>query len=141
MTAPAIVLVDAGPLVAYYNRNDRWHEAVKDYFETARHLFVTTPPCLTEVMWLLSEDWRVQNEFLIDLARGLYVCEPLLAEDFARVAELNTRYRDMPADFADLSLVVVSERLDISAVASLDRDFDIYRRYGKHPFTRVFPEK
>lgn len=38
----------------------------------------------------------------------------------------------------DIGLLVVSERLDIAAIATLDKDFDIYRRYRKKPFERVF---
>jgi hypothetical protein len=37
-----------------------------------------------------------------------------------------------------ISLVAISERLDISAVATLDKDFDIYRRYRQDFFHRVF---
>jgi uncharacterized protein len=44
----------------------------------------------------------------------------------------------LPGDFADLSLVVISERLNISAITTLDKDFDIYRRYRNQPFERVF---
>lgn len=32
----------------------------------------------------------------------------------------------------------ISERLNISAIATLDKDFDIYRRYRKQSFNRVF---
>lgn len=89
-------------------------------------------------MWLLSSNWRTQNELLLDLARELYECVPLLTQDFTRIAELNARYADLPGDFADLSLIAISERLDISAIATLDSDFDIYRRYRKQPFERIF---
>ena len=40
-------------------------------------------------------------------------------------------------DDRDLSLIVISERLNISAIATLDSDFDIYRRYRKQSFERV----
>ncbi len=89
-------------------------------------------------MWLLNADWRTQNEFLLDVAKEIYECVPLLPQDFSRIAELNTQYADLPGDFADLCLVAISERLDISAIATLDSDFDIYRRYRKQPFERVF---
>ena len=89
-------------------------------------------------MWLLNADWRTQNEFLLDVAKEIYECVPLLSQDFSRIAELNTQYADLPGDFADLCLVAISERLDISAIATLDSDFDIYRRYRKQPFERVF---
>lgn len=89
-------------------------------------------------MWLLNADWRTQNEFLLDVAKEIYECVPLLSQDFSRIAELNTQYADLPGDFADLCLVAISERLDISAIATLDSDFDVYRRYRKQPFERVF---
>ncbi len=41
-------------------------------------------------------------------------------------------------NFTDLSLIVISERLNISEIATLDKDFDVYRRYRKKPFNRVF---
>ncbi|HCF30232.1 MAG TPA: VapC toxin family PIN domain ribonuclease, partial [Cyanobacteria bacterium UBA11049] len=60
-------------------------------------------------------------------------------QDFTRITELNIQYADMNPDFADLALVAISERLDIPAIATLDRDFDIiYRRYRKQLFERVF---
>lgn len=39
---------------------------------------------------------------------------------------------------ADLSLIAISERLNIAAIATLDKDFNIYRRYRSQPFERVF---
>ena len=89
-------------------------------------------------MYFLAPNSRVQNVFLSHLATEVYKCEHLLIEDFARIAELNAQYASLPGDFADLSLVVVSERLNISAIATLDKDFDIYRRYRRQPFERVF---
>jgi predicted nucleic acid-binding protein len=44
----------------------------------------------------------------------------------------------MPADFADASLVAMAERLGLLQLASLDRDFDRYRAFGKRAFTNVF---
>ena len=53
------------------------------------------------------------------------------------IAELNQRYADLPGDFADLTLVTLSERLDIAEILSLDSDFDVYRRFRREPFRRV----
>jgi predicted nucleic acid-binding protein len=72
------------------------------------------------------------------LARKLYRCIPLLPEDFTRIRQLNEQYADLPGDFADLSLIAISEKLNISAIITLDSDFDIYRRYRKEPFERVY---
>jgi len=50
---------------------------------------------------------------------------------------LNERYADLPGDFADLTLVTLSERLDVAEILSLDSDFDVYRRFRREPFLRV----
>ncbi|MCC5647630.1 hypothetical protein LC607_32925 [Nostoc sp. CHAB 5824] len=86
----------------------------------------------------LASNWQVQNEFLSHLANHIYECESLTSQDFSRIAELNAQYADLPADFSDLSLVAISERLNVAAIATLDKDFDIYRRYRNQPFERVF---
>jgi hypothetical protein len=44
---------------------------------------------------------------------------------------------ELPGDFADLSPLTISERLNIAAIATLDKDFNIYRRYRRPPFDRV----
>lgn len=134
---PPIILTDSSILVAYYSAKDNYHEAVCRFFEQCTSELITTLPCVTEVMYLLSADYRTQNEFLNDLAQKLYQCIPLLAKDFSRIQELNKQYADLPGDFADLSLIAISERLEISAIITLDSDFDIYRRYRKQPFQRI----
>src|SRR5438477_11432104 len=118
-------LIDAGPIIAYYDAGDDWHQRVKIFFEKFKGQFVTTSACITEAMYMLRADHRVQNELLLDLSRGLYHVEALTPSDFSRIAELNTRYSDVPGDFADLSLLVISERLHIAEIASLDSDFNI----------------
>jgi uncharacterized protein len=132
------ILVDTGLLVAFYDAADSHHDRVVEFFAKCTSRLITTVGCVTEVMWLLATDWQVQNEFLAHLANRIYACESLLPQDFARIVELNAQYADLPADFSDLSLVVVSERLNISVIAPLDKDFDIYRRYRNQPFERVF---
>ena len=138
MIYPPLVLIDSGSLTAYYSGTDNYHLQVCRFLEGCTSRLITTPSCVTEVMWLLSSNWRTQNEFLLDVAKELYECVPLLPQDFTRIAELNAQYADLPGDFADLSLIAISERLNIAAIATLDGDFDIYRRYRKQPFERIF---
>ncbi len=137
-TYPSTILVDTSIFVAFYNSADRNHSQVSSFFASCTSQLITSLGCVTEAMWLLSSNWLVQNDFLTDLAQEVYRCEPLTPSDFARIAELNAQYADLPGDFADLSLIVISERLNIAAIATLDKDFDIYRRYRKQPFDRIF---
>ncbi|MBE9190522.1 PIN domain-containing protein [Gloeocapsopsis crepidinum LEGE 06123] len=138
MTYHPIILVDSGVLIAYYSAQDKYHQFIRCFYENCTSKLVTTQPICTEVMWLLSSNWHTQNEFLLDIATGLYECEHMLPQDFSRIAQLNAQYSDLPGDFADLSLIAISERLDIAAIATLDSDFDVYRRYRKQPFERAF---
>jgi uncharacterized protein len=132
------LLIDTGILVAFYDAADPQHQNVFEFLGQYRGKLITTLSCVTETMWLLASDDRVQTEFLRHLSLEIYHCEPLIPQDFDRILHLNQQYKDIPADFADLSLVAISERLDIAAIATLDSDFDIYRRYRNQAFDRVF---
>ena len=135
---PPIILTDSSILFAYYSQQDNYNKLVCNFFEQCSSELITITACITEVMYLLNRDYRTQNEFLQDLAQKLYRSIPLISEDFIRIKELNEQYADLPGDFADLSLIAISERLNISAIVTLDGDFDIYRRYRKQPFARVY---
>lgn len=137
MTYPPAILIDSGILVAYYSARDSYHSKVRTFFEQCTSQLITTTGCVTEVMWLLNSSWQVQNQFLNGVVKEIFRCVPLLTQDFVRITELNTRYADLPADFTDLSLIAISERLNIPAIATLDSDFDVYRRYRNQPFERV----
>ena len=133
-------LIDSGPLVAYYNGSDKWHSDARAFFETFKGRLITSEPVATEVMYLLEKNRRVQNEFLSDLSKELYTIESLVVTDFKYIAELNEKYKDLPGDFADLSIVALSERLGLRNVVSLDADFDVYRNLGNKPFIQLFTE-
>jgi predicted nucleic acid-binding protein len=137
MSYPPVVLIDSGVLVAYYNARDNYHLQIRTFFEQYTGRLVTTLSCITEVMWLLNSNWRLQNRFLDGVAKEVFECCTLLPQDCTRIAELNAQYSDLPADFADLSLIAISERLNIAAILTLDSDFDVYRRYRTQPFERI----
>jgi hypothetical protein len=43
--------------------------------------------------------------------------------------------QSIPMDFADACLVLLGEKMNISKVVTIDRDFDIYKLKGKRSFT------
>ena len=61
----------------------------------------------------------------------------LVNEDFKRLGELTKKYSDLPMDFADSCLVLLAEKLKLNAIATIDRDFTIYRINGKDTFNIV----
>lgn len=137
MSSYPAILIDAGPMVALYNASDRHHRCVCEFFSRCTSRILTTPWCVSEALWVLATDWQVQNELLADLSNGIYECVPMTQEDFAHIAELNRKFPNAAADMADLSLIAVSERMGIHAIAALDHDLEIYRRYRRAPIEAV----
>ena len=136
------ILIDSGILLSYYQQQEPLHQAVLAFFDQNAAQLITSPICIAEVLWLLGNpsDPRVlaaQNHLLGAVSRGGIEVSNLLPEDYSRIAELNQRYADLPGDFADLTLVTLSQRLDVAEMLSLDSDFDIYRRFRREPFRRV----
>lgn len=71
--------------------------------------------------------------------RGAFLLIPSSRPSLQRVASLMQKYRDVPMDFADATLVALGEELRTDQVFTLDRrGFSAYRLYRTQPF-RVLP--
>jgi predicted nucleic acid-binding protein len=68
---------------------------------------------------------------------GAVTLESIESDDLQRIKELTIKYSDLPMDFADACLVFLGEKLNINTIATIDRDFDVYRLKGKKPFTTL----
>lgn len=64
---------------------------------------------------------HAEVRFLGDLAAGEFAIEKVMASDWLRIAELVSRYRDLPLGTVDGSVVATAERLRITEIATLDR--------------------
>jgi predicted nucleic acid-binding protein len=78
---------------------------------------------ITEVAYLIGNRLGPNAEvrFLGDLAAGEFVVEGVMAGDWLRIAELVSRYRNLPLGTVDASVVAAAERLEITEIATLDR--------------------
>jgi predicted nucleic acid-binding protein len=45
------ILIDTGIIVAFYDKKDRYHQQVVQFFATCTSQLITTVGCVTEVMW------------------------------------------------------------------------------------------
>lgn len=123
-------LIDSGPLLALFNRNDRWHAPcvawLRDHPQVRLH---STWPVLTEVCALLAR--RIHNEAALDFLR--WVQRGALALDaphdwsLVSVLDICQRFASLPLDLADASIAEAAGRLKIRYIVSIDKDFDIYR--------------
>jgi uncharacterized protein len=78
---------------------------------------------ITEVAYLIAARLGVGAEvrFLGDVAAGAFAVEPVDPTDWLRIAELVSRYRDLPLGTVDASVIATAERLGIREVATVDR--------------------
>lgn len=131
------IIVDAGPLIALFDRNDRHHLRAVQFIKACRSHLVTNLPVLTEATFLLRFSVDAQRDLLLWVHRAMHV-DVATSADLPRIADLLHKYRDLPADFADASLVALAERLNLLQVASVDKDFSVYRSLGRRAFQNVF---
>lgn len=131
------VLIDSGPLIALFDRSDRYHIASVEFIKNNRSELVTTLASITETLHLLNFNRQAQIDFLAWVNTGAITLEQITVEDLLPIKKLTLKYADLPMDFADACLVFIAEKLTINEIATIDRDFDIYRLKGKKPFTRL----
>ena len=132
----ASVLLDTGPLVALFKRNDTHHARAVARFKDHGGPLLTTQAVITEAWHLLSEPAR------LPLAR--FVTAACEVHDFgtqgqARIVATLERYADLPMDHADATLVVLGELLHVASIATIDvNDFSAYRLANGKALTLVF---
>lgn len=131
-------LVDSGPLIALFDRDDKHHRRVKAFLKSNSLRLVTTWPVLTETCAMLTA--QAALDFLEFVERGGLVPEALSREDISSILALSRKYRDRPMDFSDASLVVLGANTGISNILSLDQDFAIYRLPGNKAFRNLLAE-
>jgi len=131
------ILIDSGPLIALFDRNDKYHLASIKFIKDNNSELVTSLASVTEALHLLDFNRNAQIDFLGWMNAGAVTLEPISSDDLQRIKELTIKYSDLPMDFADACLVLLGEKLNISTVATIDRDFDVYRLKGKKPFTTL----
>ena len=120
------VIVDTGPLVAWFDAADAHHHPVRGFLADFQGELLSTWPVLTEVCHLLPE--RVVPGFLRWVGSGGLSLVELPAVVTFALADRMDKYADLPTDLADASLVWVAESLGVLDILTLDRrDFGVYR--------------
>ena len=133
-----MILIDTGPIVAFFDKDDRHHTSCVEILKEIREPLVTAWPVLTECFYLLNFSWEVQDSLWLFIQRGGIEMYPIEKELFTQCRELMKRYRDLPMDLADATLVALADVLGVSKIFTLDhKDFSIYRFKQKRQFTLI----
>ena len=131
-------LIDAGPLIALFDKDDKYHEKIKKFLKEYKGRLYTSWPVITEVLHMLDFNVEVQIDFLKWIRKDALNVVSLTKESIIRIINLSEKYSDVPMDFADATLIVISETKNIKDIVSIDTDFYIYRNIRNEYLQNVF---
>ena len=130
-------IADSGPLIALFEPAERNHARVRSFIETYEGALLTTWPVLTEVGHMLGHSVDRQLAFLQWVERGGVEVTTPGAGAVSLIRQLSEKYRDLPMDIADGSLIVLALESGVRDILTLDRDFDVYRLPDRSRFNNV----
>jgi uncharacterized protein len=123
-------LIDAGPLIALFDRNDGFHATVAGFLEGYAGRLIATWPVITETTRMLDFNVRVQLDFFRWIERGAIHLFLLDRTHIERLIALMRTYADVPMNLADASLMVAAEQSAVNDILTIDSDFTVYRTAG-----------
>jgi uncharacterized protein len=133
-------IADTGFIVAFANRNDRYHEWATEIAKrvTLSEPLLTCEAALAEAAFHLSS-----VPYALSLvSRGLLSIGFDLAENLEQVATLASKYQDRKPDLADLCIVRMSELFPRHVIITIDEgDFSVYRKNKRDVIPLLCPPK
>ena len=134
-----MIVVDTGPIVALLDRRDSFHDWAREAFARLTPPHATCEPVLAEACHLLGA--KGADAVMALGERGFLVATFALAAEWRPVRSLMKRYGNVPMSLADACLVRMSELDSGSRIMTLDGDFRIYRRHGRHVVPTLSPSE
>ena len=115
----AHVVVDTGPLVAILDRSDEHHALCLETLRIIQPPMWTTWPVLTEVTWLIRDQPKGLQRLWTLVETGLLRIANLPELCLAEMANIQKRFPTLHLQLADMTLLLVAERDERSAMLSL----------------------
>jgi len=133
------VLLDTGPLVAFLNRQDDFHEWVKKELAAIAPPLLTCEAVLTETCFLLRNIYQGPESVMALVERDQIQVPFKLNDEALSVSDLLIRYKSVPVSLADACLVRMAEQYPQSHILTLDSDFRIYRKNKNQQIPVIMP--
>ena len=133
------IIIDSGPLVAYFNRRDRWHRWAADQMAALNPPLVTCEPVLTEACFLIQRAGGRPADLMRKVVQRSLEIGIDVEDDASGIETLMHRYADTPMSLADACLVRLTERFADCRLFTLDTDFEHYRRNGRQVIPLLNP--
>lgn len=136
------IIIDTGFFIALFSKTDQYHKkAIKLRPIIDQRVWITTWPVITEVCHLLNS--RGASHLIAPLFQ-MYACGgfeffSLSTAHIPKMISMLEKYKSLPMDLADASLVLLAEELGHGDIVSTDmRDFSTYRWKNHKPFNNLF---
>lgn len=132
------VILDTGPLVAWFCPRDEHHAWARRVFSELTPGSILCEAVLTEVCHLVAKERITRGALIQSIAKGKlrYVS---LGADLERIAELLHGYADAPMDFADACVVRLAELHTGLPVCTTDGHFRFFRKHGQESIPLLAP--
>ena len=134
------VIIDAGPLIAFLDKREHYHDFAMQQVKKLQAPFFTCESVLSETFFLLQRA-NVSQQSLLEL---LNTDKIKIAFSYARhvnrVHKIVENYANLPASFADACLVSMYEDTREAKIFTLDTDFTVYRTDGGDPLSLIHPD-
>lgn len=123
-----MILIDTGPLVAFFDASDHFHKQCSETLESIKEPLITTWPVVTEAFLILDFSWKAQAALWQFILRGGLEIKNISEEALVRCRILMEKYQDLPMDLADATLMALGEELKLARIFTMDfKHFQIYR--------------
>ena len=135
------VIVDTGPLLAFFDRAERHHRWAAEQFRKADLPLLPCEPVLAEAMYLLARFPGANERLLPFVEAGILVIGLYIADNAAELRRLVSKCADTPMALAEACIVRMAEIHQKHAVMTLDSDFFVYRKNGREPLRLHHPTR
>ncbi|EDY16265.1 PilT protein domain protein [Chthoniobacter flavus Ellin428] len=134
------LILDTGPLVALLDAGDHHHAWAAEKLSGFNGEIHLCEAVLTEALFLLRKLRPAQEKILEWVERRELICDFVLPAEVHAVRALWHRYANVPMSLADACVVRMAEMRRHSVICTVDSDFIIYRKDGRHPLPLLTPQ-
>ena len=133
------IILDTGPIVAFLNKRDRYFTWANEVFKLFKPPVYTCDAVISEACFLLRNMEGGSIAVVELLERNLVVVDFDLSGEIKAVKKLMSKYANVPMSLADACLIRMSEMEKNSQIITLDRDFNVYRRFDRQQVPVLMP--
>ena len=133
------VLLDTGPLVAFLNRRDKFHNWVLAQWDQIKPPMLTCEAVISEACFLLAGTETGIDSVMQLIQRKITTVSFHLDDQILPVKKLLLKYRSVPMSLADACLIRMSELHPDARIFTLDSDFDLYRKNRRRIIPTIMP--